>query len=450
MNTRKRIARGLCLLAAFALIALIGSGSASAASANDAFYKYTGSTPLSSYAPGKVLKTRTIPYHILGFATPLKATQLLYRATDAQGRATSNVTTVIQPACLLCLNRDKVVSYQSFYDSLNPEDEPSVQIAGGVSLGGMIPQIETALFVPFLAQGMSIVTSDTQGQTADFAAGPEYGTNTLDSIRAAIASPDVQISSSAKVAMLGYSGGAIATEWASELAPTYAPDLNRNLIGAAYGGVLVNPAHNLPYVEGSSIWAGVAPMALIGVARSYGIDMSPYVNANGAALLAKLQKASITNVLGQYPGLTWAQMVKPQYSRPNAVPEFVTAANKIIMGTGGNPTGPGSTPRIPMFVGQGTGGELEGTPGDKPGIGKGDGVMIAGDVRTLLRGYCSKGVKVQYNEYGLSHTTSALLWLPQAISWINDRFGLLGPYTIPNNCSGIAPGNSLAPLVYQP
>ena len=239
---------------------------AGAASANDAFYQYTGSTPLSSIAPGTALKTRTVPYHILGLATPLKATQLLYRATNAQGRPTVNVTSVVQPACLLCLNREKVISYQSFYDSLNPNDQPSVQIAGGLSLTGAIPQIETLLFAPFLLKGYSIVISDTQGQTANFAAGPEYGTNTLDSIRAAIKSPAVDLSSSAKVAMIGYSGGAIATEWAAELAPTYAPDLNKNLIGAAYGGVLVHPAHNLYYVEGTPIWAGVMPMAIIGVA----------------------------------------------------------------------------------------------------------------------------------------------------------------------------------------
>lgn len=440
MITRKRLGHMVSLLAICAALALVGTGSASAASASDSFYKYTGSTPIGSLAPGTVVKTRTVPYHILGFATPLKATQLLYRATDAQGRATVNATSVIQPTCLLCLNREKVISYQSFYDSLNPDDQPSVQIAGGVTLGGIIPQIETALFAPFLLKGYSIITSDTQGQTANFAAGPEYGTNTLDSIRAAIKSPAINLSSSAKVAMIGYSGGAIATEWASELAPTYAPDLSKNLIGAAYGGVLVHPAHNLPYVEGTPIWAGVAPMALIGIARAYGIDLSPYVNAAGVELLAKLDKASIINVLGQYPGLKWSDFVKPEYARPESIPAFVTNANKVIMGTGG-------TPKIPQFVGQGTGGELEGTPGNKPGIGKGDGVMIAGDVRSLMRKYCAKGVKVKYNEYKGSHVTSALEWLPAAISWTFDRFSLLGPYTIPQNCSSIAPGNPLDPVV---
>ena len=75
-------------------------------------------------------------------------------------------------------------------------------------------------------------------------------------------------------------------------------------------------------------------------------------------------------------------------------------ANKLIMGTGGTPT-------IPLFIGQGANGVLEGTPGDKAGIGAGDGVMIAGDVRTLARGYCAKGTKVQYEQYdALSHVSS--------------------------------------------
>lgn len=437
---RRLSVRNLLLISVVALIAAFAAPStSSAASASDAFYKYTGSTPLANYAPGTVLKTRVVPYHIVGLATPLKATQLLYRAIDAQQRPTVNVTTVVQPSCLFCLNRDKVISYQSFYDSLNPNDQPSVQIAGGLSLTGAIPQIETLLFSPFLAAGYTIVISDTEGQTADFAAGPEYGTNTLDSIRAAMNSSSVTLSSRAKVAMIGYSGGAIATEWAAELAPTYAPDLNDNLIGAAYGGVLVHPGHNLRYVEGTPIWAGVMPMAILGIARSYGINMQPYLNSYGQALYNKGQNFSIINVLGQYAGLKWTDMVKPQYAVPESIPEYVAAANKVIMGRG-------ATPKIPMLIGQGTGGEIEGTPGDKPGIGKGDGVMIAGDVRTLARGYCSKGVKIQYDEYGLSHTLTAGLWLPKAISWTFDRFGPFSSWTLPNNCSSIAPGNSLAPL----
>ena len=120
MRIRMSLRRTFLAALAAMMLALAVPTMASAASANDAFYKYTGSTPLSNYAPGTVLKSRTVPYHILGLATPLKAQQLLYRAIDAQGRPTVNVTSVVQPSCFLCLNREKVISYQSFYDSLNP------------------------------------------------------------------------------------------------------------------------------------------------------------------------------------------------------------------------------------------------------------------------------------------------------------------------------------------
>ena len=46
-----------------------------------------------------------------------------------------------------------------------------------------------------------------------------------------------------------------------------------------------------------------------------------------------------------------------------------------------------ATPEIPLFIGEGANGELEGRSGNKKDIGAGDGVMIAGDVRTLARGY---------------------------------------------------------------
>lgn len=445
MTLRSTSKRWLLTVIGAATTALITPSVSSAATspADDPFYQYTGSTPLANIAPGTVLNTRTIDYKILGISIGLKATQLLYRSTDAQLRPAVNVTTVVKPKCVICPNKNKVISYQSFYDSLNPADQPSWALSGGKSFTDLIPGIETALFVPFLLKGYTIVIPDTQGQKANFAAGPEYGFNTLDSIRATLNSPAIGLSSTAKFAMMGYSGGAIASEWAAELAPTYAPDINKNIIGAAIGGVLVHPDHNLGYVEGTPIWGGIAPMALIGVGRSYDLDLPQYLSDKGMTIYNKMQKASIINVLGQYPNTYWKDIVKPEYADRTKLQAYVVSVNKLIMGTGGTPT-------IPMFIGQGTGGELEGTPASAT-WGKGDGVMIAGDVRTLARQYCAKGVKIQYKEYALSHFTSMVSWLPQATLWINDRFGgLFGPVAVPNNCSSIQPGNALEPVVYKP
>jgi hypothetical protein len=408
---------------------------------DDPFYSYAGSTPLASIAPGKVLNTRSIHYRAFGVPTWLRATQLLYRSTSQTGNPTVNVTSVIQPPDQD--DKTKVISYQSAYDSLNQNDEPSYAISGGVTLGGIVPNVELAVFGPFLADGYTVIVSDTEGQRADFAAGPEYGMNTLDSIRAVFSpSSTVGLPDDAKVAMLGYSGGAIATEWAAELAPTYAPDVNARMIGAAMGGLLVDPAHNLHYIEGSLGWAGVMPMALVGIARAFEkeTDFRKYLSANGAKLYDDMQTTSIVDVLFQpkYSGLTWKKLAKPKYPIPESIPLYVDCVNDLIMGTGGTPT-------IPLFLGQGANGELEGTPGDKKGIRAGDGVMIAGDVRTLARGYCAKGNKtVWYEEYeDYSHISSLLLWLPNSIAWIKERFAGL---PAPQNCSSIRQGNPLEPI----
>jgi hypothetical protein len=141
-------------------------------------------------------------------------------------------------------------------------------------------------------------------------------------------------------------------------------------------------------------------------------------------------------VLGQYPGLTFAQLVQPRYRNPASIPPFVQTVNKLNLGSAPSPT-------VPMFIGQGSNGILEGTNG----IGRGDGVMIAGDVRTLARQYCKTNQKVTYTQYDLtSHFTTVALWLPSAIAWMTARFA---GTTAPTNCASIPAGNSLAPLTAQ-
>jgi hypothetical protein len=434
------VQRFAVLLAALSvLLGVASSAEARTPPGQDPFYRYSGATPLADVAPGTVLKTRTVPYHLVGFPLPVKTTQLLYRSTGQLGQATVNVTSVIRPA--LSFGKQKLISYQSAYDSLNPDDEPSYAISGGLTLGGLLPNAESLILAPLLLQGYSVVVPDTEGQSADFAAGSEYGKNTLDSLRATFSSSAVGLPQDTKAALIGYSGGAIATDWAAELAPTYASDVNQRIVGSSMGGVLVDPAHNLPYVDGSLAWAGVMPMALIGAARSFDVDLTPYLSDYGKQILDKLKNASIINVIAQYPGLTFAQLTKPEYSTPESIPVFVELANKLIMGTGG-------TPSAPLQITQGAGGEFEGTLGDKPGIGPGDGVMIAGDVRTLARDYCSRGVKVEYSQLdALSHVGAAVAWYPGMLSWVNDRFA---GRTAPENCSQIPAGNSLAPITVAP
>nr|WP_259120248.1 lipase family protein [Rhodococcus erythropolis] len=435
----------VAFLAATALVGVTAPAAAAEPRVFDTFYDYDSSAPLSSYAPGDVLKTRTVPYHLVNVPTPLQAVQVLYRSTDALGRPIANATSILRPANA---QPGKVLSYQSVYDSLNPDDSPSRAIAGNTpigqwtpsgrnfNLGGTIASGEIAMFGPMLAAGYTVVIPDTEGPTADFAAGPEYGMLTLDSLRAARAVSETGIESDAKIALMGYSGGAIATNWAAILAPDYAPDVDDDLIGAAEGGVLVNPATNLRYANGSLGWGGVVGMAIVGIARAYDIDFDPYLNNYGREIMARMQDASIANAIAQYPGLTWQQMVEPEYADPNSVPEFVDVVNKINMGTAPIPT-------IPMFIANSTNGILNGTLPGGPGTGPGDGVMVAEDVAALATRYCAAGLAIQYDQYEtIEHGIGGALWLPGALQWLIDRFN---GTPAPSNCGKFAPGNSLAP-----
>ncbi|WP_299569349.1 lipase family protein [uncultured Williamsia sp.] len=444
MRVTRHIAVGVLAVAAVATAL-----AAPTASAADPFYAASPST-VAAAAPGAVLKTRTIPYHVLGVATPVTAIQILYRSTDSVGAPVANVTSVLIPP--RPLPTTKVVSYQSAYDSLNPADSPSRAIAaddrlggltagGNPAIGGVAANGEGAIVGPMLAAGYTVVIPDTEGPKANFAAGPEYGVHTLNSLRAVRDVPATRITGTSPVGLIGYSGGAIATNWAAIEAPRYAPDVDRQLIGAAQGGLLVNPATNLRYISGTPVWSGVAGMAVVGIGRAYDIDFGPYINDFGRRILGRLADASILNVLGQYGRLTWPQVVQPKYRNPNSVRAFVDATNKVNMGAAG-------TPSIPMFVAQGANGALEGTPTGPAGVGTGDGVMVAGDVRTLMRDYCAAGLRIQYDEYpALSHTLSAVPWLAGALQWLTDRFA---DRPAPSNCAAIRPGNSLAPQVYEP
>ena len=426
----------LMTIAAAVLAVTTSSVHAGAATVTDPFYTYTGATPLKSIAPGTVLNTRTVTYHVAGMPTALTAQQLLYRTSDAQNRPVVNVTSVIRSP----VSNGRAISYQSAYDSLNPYDEPSQVIAGDrdvtkiINVGTLLYSAESIPLSTLLLLGYNVIVPDTEGQTADFAAGPEYGMTTLDSIRAALNTPSTGLAPTSKVAMIGYSGGAIATNWAAQLAPSYAPDINKQLVGAAEGGVLVDPAHNLRYVDGSIVWGGVAAAALAGLSRGFGFDLTPYLSDSGVAVFNDIQNQSLAYILPKYTGLHWATLFKPRYANDiNSIPAYVTYANKVNAGLAASPT-------IPMYIGQGTAGVLDGTFGSQVG----DGVMLAYDVRALAQKFCASGVPVVYTEYPLEHAGAIAPWVAGMLPWLYDRFG---GKAAPSNCAltALLPSNSLAP-----
>ncbi len=63
----------------------------------DPFYTYDGARPLTTIAPGAILKARVVHYHVIGLPLPIRVVQLLYRSTGQLGQPTINVTSVLRP-----------------------------------------------------------------------------------------------------------------------------------------------------------------------------------------------------------------------------------------------------------------------------------------------------------------------------------------------------------------
>ncbi|MFL6090684.1 MAG: lipase family protein [Aeromicrobium sp.] len=399
----------------------------------DSFYTYTDSKPLSEIAPGSILKTRTGTVTFPAIPQPVTWIQLLYRTRTQLGDPTVTVTTILNPPAPLPIKR--VVSYQSFYDSLTTRCEPSYMLNGGPA--NSLWTSEENFYQSLLLQGYTVVTSDFEGQDPTFGTGPVYGYQTLDGIRAAYNSVDVGLPVGTKVAMAGYSGGAIATEWATELASDYAPDVNANLVGSAMGGVFVHPIHNLHYVDGAAgSWSSVMPLALIGIAKAFNIDLTPYLSTFGAQVVNTVKHDCIGE--HSYPSLTFASLVKPEYAKPESLSFLVNTANELIMGTGGTPT-------VPLFIRQGTDGSGEGTE-PSPQYGPGDGVMLVNDVRSLARKYCAAGRPIDYLEKPLGHGDQGADFLAEMIPWVQLRFT---PTPALDTCALIQEGNSLEPTTLQ-
>ena len=255
----------------------------------------------------------------------------------SSGAKRVSVVTVVHPLDKAPSAAARLVSYQAAYDALGAQCDPSYTLQLTCSTRRSTAPIP----LQFVAAGYTVVTSDYEGEDLAYGAGQQSGYETLDAIRAAekwLGVPET----STPVGMVGYSGGSIATEFASELARNYAPDLD--IVGVAEGGIPVDLFHNIAYVDhpGSS-WTWVIRALTVGLARGFDIhDIDKYLTPQGIAAV----KADRTQCVGHFTGLTIKQMFKPQYQDFTKVPFFVRILDHLIMSRTG-------TPRAPLFIGNG-------------------------------------------------------------------------------------------------
>jgi hypothetical protein len=368
---------------------------------------------LSAYPPGAVLRARRVT--LLGAMQPqLKAAyQLLYRTTNPADQAVATVATVMIPVSPAPGPR-KLVSYQTFYDSLTLNCAPSYTMRGGNS-GGSTQPYESGLIAQELQQGWDVVVPDYEGPQSEWAVGPMLGHATLDGIRAAERFAPAGLEGvRTPVAMNGYSGGAIASNWAEAYAPVYAPHLN--IVAVAAGGIFPDIDYTESTLDGS-YWYGVQIGDLVAIDRAYpALDLPSLLNANGRALAAVDGQdadgcaGATSNAQG---GNASEYTIFPTSEALAAYPHDKRVLDKLTMETAA------PVPTAPSFFYNAVGDELAHIqPVDK-----------------LVADYCARGATIDYDRDPVanSHVAGLTAYWPPALQYIENRFA---GKPAPDSCPG--------------
>ncbi|MGI9588589.1 MAG: lipase family protein, partial [Dietzia maris] len=218
-------------------------------------------------APGTILDTRPVtipPHNVRNFG---RGWQVLVQSLDSHDRPQQIVSTIIEPATPWTGPGPRpLVSFNVTIDSLGLTCMPSHTLPHELNL-------EMPPFLQILAdRGYGLVVTDFQGPKAAYAAGRANGRAVLDGIRAARAfvppgeSGPMFVDS--RVVQVGYSGGGIATGWAAQLQPVYAPELTGVLVGSSVGGVPADYSELFDTMDGN-LASGLYRAAVLGIAREY-------------------------------------------------------------------------------------------------------------------------------------------------------------------------------------
>ena len=270
--------------------------------------------------PGTVLRSRDVELAFLGLVPQkLTATQLLYRSTDLNGLPMAAVTTVIVPADRPAGDRGPILSYQCAIDAVAGQCFPSYALRRGAKAVGALAQFEFLLVSAALAEGWSVSIPDHEGPKGIWGAPYEPGYHVLDGLRAALNHESLNLSSEAPIGLWGYSGGGLATAWATEVYAEYAPELN--VVGAVLGSPVGDLGHTFRRLNGS-FFSGLPAMVVAALSHVYpDLDrvINEHVTVEGKAMLTEIQRmTTATAVLKLINARTWTTWSTSRWRRSSA------------------------------------------------------------------------------------------------------------------------------------
>ncbi|PHH64426.1 hypothetical protein CDD81_4647 [Ophiocordyceps australis] len=356
---------------------------------------------LENIRPGTILKHRPPPRPMAAFGfAPINLKgehQILYRTTDNFGAATATVLTVLVPHHA---DFTKLLSYQVAEDAALVDCAPSYAFqfdhARGPGLGTIVTEAELLLIEGALERGWVVIVPDFLGPRAAFLANQQAGHATLDGIRAAMASGSFTgINARPTISMWGYSGGSLATLWAAELQPLYAPELQ--IAGAAAGGIVPNITTVVHHANKKTD-AGLIPAGILGLGNAYP-DLNKYIEQHlrpeFRQEFLKARKQCLAGNIAQFAGRDIVAM----FDDPNILwgPVSVNVSSQNDLGR--------ASPRIPLFIFKSVNDEIS----------------PVAETDALVRDYCASGSSIEYQrDTASSHASLPVLSAAKVLSWLID------------------------------
>lgn len=247
--------------------------------------------------PGAIVRSEPMDFYldpVQLIKIDAEATRVMYSTTDSAGRRVAATGTV------LVSNKPwtgegprPVIGYAPGTQGLGDDCAPSKSLAVG-------QQYEGPIMTSLLEQGYALAVPDYEGLGTpgvhtymDRAA---TGQATLDAVRAAMNLGVAGIDPSNPVALVGYSQGGGATAAASELAGSYAPELD--IIGASMGAP-PGDLFELDSLDGG-LYVGFMLFALAGIDAAYDLGVEQDLSDAGREAMEQASDMCTTEAIATF------------------------------------------------------------------------------------------------------------------------------------------------------
>ncbi|MVU80593.1 lipase [Nocardia sp. ET3-3] len=362
---------------------------------------------LEGYDPGGIVSVRDVSATAaLPLIVPVRQVlQLKYRTNDSHDEPSYGIATLVLPLGDWTGPGERPVVVNNLpIDALGRDCNPSYTMAHGFSrasnfTGYILPTTQLALL-----RGYAVLITDHEGPRMAYADPVVAGHAILDAIRAVRYQLPDELGDS-KFGMIGYSGGAIATNGAVKLMSEYAPELSDAVVGAALGGVPADFSL-LAHSMNANLASGVFMGAVFGIGRE-----RPEILARMNHLAQWAAVSFLNSQCGEIFAVPGLLQLPIDLAANIPDPLDSDLAKDIYAVTRMD----GKKSPVPLFI----------YNGDQefwvPAIG----------AENLYKEQCSLGVPAVYRHVLGEHFIGAVTGFPESLTWLDQR---LRGVPAPNEC----------------